>query len=174
MGIALILSAGDKTVNKDDGNMHAFLRCQRGKPNLHWASLPAEHVGRHSDVKRKCEEPAQTSTAYFEDLAHLAHEEPAQTSAAHFEDSAHPAIRKPAQTSSTFFGDFAHLALGNHGIWSRLSLQCFEDLNSVFLCPCPAFNWGVGIYRTEINVCVHQNPRSQRRPGITGQCLLTA
>ena len=111
MEIALILSAGDNTVNKDDGNMHAFLRCQRGKPNLHWASLPAEHVGRHSDVKRKCEEPAQTSTAYFEDLAHLTHEESAQTSAAYFEDSAHLAIRKPAQTSSTFFEDFAHLAL---------------------------------------------------------------
>ena len=49
-GIALILSAGDKTVYNGDDDLHAFPRCQRGKPNLHLATLPSEHFVRHSDV----------------------------------------------------------------------------------------------------------------------------
>ena len=49
-GDALILSAGDKTVHDGDEDVHAFPRCQRGKPNLHWASLPSEHFVRHSNV----------------------------------------------------------------------------------------------------------------------------
>ena len=70
------LSAGDKTANKDNVNVYALSRCQRGKPKLHWASLPEENLGRHSDVERKCEEPPQTSAAYFEDFALLAFRKP--------------------------------------------------------------------------------------------------
>ena len=40
-GITLILSAGDKTVDKDNGSVQAFACCQLGKPNLHWAYLAA-------------------------------------------------------------------------------------------------------------------------------------
>ena len=77
--------------------------------------------------------------AYFEDPTHLAYEETAQTSAAYFEDFAHLAIQKPR-----------HL--------EQREPPIFENLKSIFLCPCPDFNGGVGSYRTKINVCVHQTP----------------
>ena len=43
-------------------------------------------------------------------------------------------------------------------MWSSLSLQCFENLKSIFLCLCLEFDGIFGIYSTEIDVCVHQTP----------------
>ena len=46
----------------------------------------------------------------------------------------------------------------NYYIWSRLSVLCFENLKSIFLCPCLDFNGDVGIYCTELDGYVQPNP----------------
>ena len=85
--------------------------------------------------------------------AHLAYQTPAQASAACF------GILHIWRMKSRLRYRILHIwRFGNHGIWRRLSLQCFENLKSIFLCPSPDFNWGVGPHRTEIDVCVHQTP----------------
>ena len=42
--------------------------------------------------------------------------------------------------------------------FSSLSLKCFANLNSIFLCQCPDLNVGVCPYSTKINTSVHQTP----------------
>ena len=49
---------------------------------------------------------------------------------------------------------------GNHCIWCRLSLQCPENLKSIFLCPCPDFNGRLPISYRDRRMC---SPNSRLR-----------